>query len=177
MKTKSIAPLNDEGIMPLDPKDAAALVVVRKVLDWMAETGDWTYTHAFEGTGVDYWNFYRAYKRPAVQAAVADWLGELNVATAAMLRKRWLQVMAHMTDIATGGVGDPRAAVQAARFLDGVRQQVGSQSEGEKGQGEQSVAARMLQRFVTPTRLRRTTVVEEVELAPDDEHTGAVIEG
>jgi hypothetical protein len=33
METKSIAPLNDEGITPLDPKDTAALVIVRRVLD------------------------------------------------------------------------------------------------------------------------------------------------
>jgi hypothetical protein len=46
MENRSLATLNDEGIIPLDPRDTAALVIVGKVLDWMAETGDWTYTHA-----------------------------------------------------------------------------------------------------------------------------------
>jgi hypothetical protein len=40
-----------------------------------------------------------------------------------------------MTTIAVGDVGDPRAAVQAARFLDGVRHSVEEQArlEGKAG--------------------------------------------
>jgi hypothetical protein len=57
METKNLVPLDDRGTTPLDPKDVAAIVVVRKVLDWMAETGDYTYTHAFEATSVSYWSF------------------------------------------------------------------------------------------------------------------------
>jgi hypothetical protein len=69
-KAQSLMPLSDEGTLPLNPKDAAALVVVTKVFDHIHETGDMIITHALEATGVHYHAFYRACRRPAVQAAV-----------------------------------------------------------------------------------------------------------
>ena len=175
METKNLVPLDDGGTTPLDPKDVAAIVVVRKALDWMAETGEYTYTRAFEATGVNYWDFYRAYKRPVVQAMVADWLGELNLATASMLRKRWLGVMHNMAEIASGNKGDERAAVQAARFLENVRHRLEERyDDKDKGSGEVHPAKRLMDSYLKPKALRRTTVVEEVEIA---EESGTVVDG
>jgi hypothetical protein len=176
MEMHNLVPLDDGGTTPLDPKDVAAIVVVRKVLDWMAETGDYTYTHAFEATGVSYWSFYRAYRRPAVQAMVADWLDELNLATASMLRKRSLGVMHNMMEIASGNKGDERAAVQAARFLESVRHRVEeSHGDRDKVNGEVHPAKLLVESYLKPKALRRTTVVEEVEIADESsEHRGGV---
>lgn len=89
-----------------------------------------------------------------------------NAATAAMLRKRWLQVMNHMMEIAVGEKGGERSAVQAARFLDGVRQGLEGQHEGHKVEGK-SVAAALLERFKegpSTVNAKRTVITEEIDL-------------
>ena len=67
-----MAVLDDTGTMPLEPKDAAAPVIAGRVFDRTAETGDRNLTRGFRATGVGYWSFYRAFKRPVVQAVVTE---------------------------------------------------------------------------------------------------------
>ena len=185
METKALVPLDDGGIIPLEPKDAATLIIVGRVFDWMAETGDWNLTRSFRETGVSYWSFYRAFKRPVVQAMVAQRLMGLQVATLAILDEYWLEVIFNMIEIATGVRGNNRAAVQAARFLFGVRNSAAEQIRQE-GKAEQGVSqARLIlhamssEQYPLPAgakvHARRKTVTEELEVLPDD--GSGVIEG
>jgi hypothetical protein len=76
--------------------------------------------------------------------------------------------MHNMTEIASGNKGDERAAVQAARFLESVHQDL-EERTGEKGSGKGGVHPAKLLRdsFMKPRALHRTTVVEEPEIADD----------
>jgi len=151
---------------PLEPKDAAALIIVGRVFDRMAETGDWSMTRAFRATGVDYWSFYRAFKRPIVQGIVAERLLGQQAATAAILDEYWLRVLNNMAEIASGGKADDRAAIQAARFLLEVHRQLEMQLGAHKTE-EKSLAATLLAKAKARsqiTRTRRTVVTEEVDV-------------
>jgi hypothetical protein len=58
--------------------------------------------------------------------------------------------------------------VQAARFLESVRHRV-EETYGDKGKGDGEVhpAKRLMDSYLKPKALRRTTVVEEVEIADE----------
>ena len=144
METQSLVPLDDRGVMPLEPKDAAALIIVGRVFDYMAETGDWNLTRAFRATGVSYWSFYRAFNRPVVQALVTERLLGQQAATAMILDEYWLRVLNNMVEIASGVRGNDRDAIQAARFLHSVSRELEAQPWAQsqtQAAGEKSEAA------------------------------------
>lgn len=65
-------------------------------------------------------------------------------------------------------LGDERAAVQAAQFLESVGQDLeGRTGEKEKGKGEVHPAKLLRDSYLKPRALRRTTVLEEVGIADE----------
>jgi hypothetical protein len=168
--TQALEVRNGGGdVMPIDPTDAKAWELVGSVLTWMGENACYNYSEAFRQLRVAPASYYRAIKRPFVQGRLAVRMDALDAAVAQILDMRWTMIVANMARLAQG---DGREAVQAARFLaqekDRIRQQGEAQKEAEKpGMHE---ATRWLQRVKEQGKVRakRTTVVEEIEVAPGE---------
>jgi hypothetical protein len=97
-----------------------------------------------------------------------------------VMEAREYEILTYMADIASGRVGDPRAAVQAARFLDEVQTKNKERLRAaEKGEAGPSQARALMDKFmgVKPGKVLARRVTEEIELSSENEPEGDIIDG
>jgi hypothetical protein len=122
----------EEGkVMPIQANDPPLVVAAHTVWNRMIEDRSLSVKAACEAVGVPRWQFYKALKSDVVQAEVSRWLDLMRTVEAKLLKDNWFEVVSYQLDIARGQEGDPRTAVQAARFLDGIRQRAEEEFTGE----------------------------------------------
>jgi hypothetical protein len=141
-------------VMPIRANDPPLVVAAQTVWNRMIENHSLDVKRACEETDVPRWQFYEALKSDVVQTEVAKWLDVMRAMEAKLVTDNWFGILSYQIDIAQGKVGDPRTAVQAARFLDGVRQRVQEQNPG-KSEEREDAAKLFLEEFAKPpTRSR-----------------------
>ena len=169
-RNREIATTEGEGeVVILPPADIKALQLVTTVLEWMKENASYNWSEACAALGVARVSLYRALKRPVIQGMVSDWYLELTYAKAKLIHDTEIPILINMTKIAQSK-RDPRAAVQAARFLHEVSKEV-QVATTQGGEPEESEAARLLKRWLggkAQVTLRQTRITQEVEVTDPD---------
>lgn len=147
--------------LPISPQDIKYWECVQRVREQFSR-GCNTTRKACELAGVSHDFYYVALKSPYVQSQIALELDAIDKATHEIVRRSWVPIMINMARIAESQ--DSKEAVQAARLVREVQQDLKKMAE-ELDRGSATHPAKLLaQSYLKPRAVRRTTVVEEVEL-------------
>ena len=175
---QALAMRNEEtGVIPIEAADVKAWDLVNAVQGWMRDNACYNYSEAFRQLDVARASYYRAIKRPFVQAKMVERMQAADAATFRLIEEHWPGVVANMVHIAQG---EGREAVQAARFVAGIKETVQERAEKQKPPEGKSQARLILEAFggamPGPKVVARRTV-EEMEFSPDSKPEGMVIDG
>jgi hypothetical protein len=171
MSKNAIISVDSEGL-GVSPTDAAAWVRVESVFAALTTREVSNISEALAYAGVARTTFYQDVKKPWIAQKLAEFLGALDKATMAVIMARRFEILAHQQDIASGHVGEPRDSTPAARYVEQVLDKLRESPELEEEHGIHE-ATKWLNRVKGQGKVtaRRTTVTEEVEIAPDGPET------
>mgnify|MGYP001820637632 CR=1 FL=1 len=167
-----------QGDLAIPPRALKKIEVVERVRKAWSE-GYTTTSSACKQAKVARSTFYLYMEDPYVQQDLVNRLASRRMITDQVLESSWVMVLMHMVEIASGRQGDPRAAVQAARFLRDVEHDIGDSLEKTKaGETGPSVAKKLLDKFqgVKATAHLKETV-REIEMTTEDTPEGEIVEG
>ncbi len=153
-------------VLPSEPSQLACWLRVRKVFEALTQPGINTIVAACAEAKVNRSTFYGDIAEPIVVQKLAEWLDALDAVALGVLMAHHLEILIHQQRIARGDVGMARDSTPAARFVQGVLDDLRQQVREQKGSGP-SEAAKLLQRFRerdATIRAKRTTVTEELIL-------------
>ena len=152
----------------LSGKDLKDWEIVQRVLAQLSDKCTNTQA-ACKEAGVVRSTYYAALHNPIVQQLRLQAMVGTQAAAQKMIEKSWLPVIANMASIARDG--DSREAVQAARFLRDVYDDIqrGLDSGAGKHLDGESAAAKAIRSFLGGKKvlLRQTTTTQEIEVEED----------
>ena len=139
--------------------------LVRKVFEAMGKPGVNNIRTALEYTQVPTSSFYVAINDPAVRARTVEWMQASDRAILARIEASRYAIVQNLIDIASS---NSREAVAAARTLEEIKAGVVKDLASDEQPGKGRHPARALLESAKKATLRRTTIVEEVEIGPDE---------
>lgn len=175
----SITHTEHDPLPAITGADVKAWEYVEQVLSWMASNHCYNYTDAFRHiaatTDMSFaaakTAYYRAIQNPYVQA---QWVDKANARVQAALElvdRGWLEIIRHQMLIAAGHKGGPKESTAAARFIDEIRKELDADVLSETEIQGKHPARALLEGYLRPRKLTRTTIVEEVELDHEESPT------
>jgi hypothetical protein len=152
-------------ILAVSPSDIKMWESVQKVREQLGKDCATTRL-ACQRAGISHNLYYTALQNGYVQAQLAAELGARKQVLHQVLEKAWAPMLINMANVAASG--DSKESVQAARLLVELEKGLQEDSKLLEGPGNKRHPARALLESAKKATIRRTTVVEEVEITPDD---------
>lgn len=152
-------------VLTVSPTDVKHWETVQKVREQLGRDCATTRL-ACSRAGISHNLYYEALKNPYVQAQLAAELGARKQVLHQVLEKAWAPMLINMANVAASG--DSKESVQAARLLVELEKGLQEDSKLLEGPGNKRHPARALLESAKKATLRRTTIVEEVEIGPDE---------
>jgi hypothetical protein len=170
-------PIAQEGdVLPLSPTDIKHWELVQVVREQYHKRATTT-RDACQAANVPVMTYYRALQSPYVQQMMVEQMHALSQATLAVLERGWFKVVSNMMNLAQSA--QSKEAVQAARLMYEMKQDLEKQGAGQGVVGE-SAAAQAVKSFLGGKKLKltQTTVTREITVDNDDVSGGnTIIEG
>ena len=158
--------MNDTAITALavSPQDVKMWEVVQKVREQFEDRGCNTTRIACQRAGVSHTLYYNALQAPYVQGMLAAELNARKQVLHQILERAWAPMITNMARLAASG--DSKESVQAFRALAELEKGLQEDSKLLDRPGNKRHPASALLESAKRATIRRTTVVEEVELEP-----------
>lgn len=162
---KSITEYRTQAELTVNAQDTKAWEVVQRVREQFGKDCNTTRA-ACQKAGVSHTLYYNALQSPYVQGMLASELAARKQVLHQVLDRTWAPMLMNMANIASRG--DSKESVQAARLLVELEKGLQEDSKLLEGPGNKRHPARALLESAKKATLRRTTIVEEVEIEPDE---------
>ena len=129
------------------------------------QLGATTTVAACEAAGVCRKTYYEAIRDPYVQGMVASQMDALAQASLEVIEQSWIPVLVNVVGVARDGSG--RDAVQAAKFLKDVKDDLDAIARGDSRSSQESDAAKALRSFLGggKGKLKLKQITQEIELS------------